>query len=235
MLSDIKCPDCGSHDFFHNREKGEIICRQCSIVLDEGMIDFGRDSRFFEDEGDGEHNSRTGAPFDPLVVNNLSTTIGNSSDLSKLSGRNRALFQRIKKRQYWTATSFEQNLKTAFNNLKLVAGTLNLPSTVEREAAVIYRRCVERGLTKRSAIEHLVIASLFLASKLHGFPRAMKEFANAAKVDMTILGKNYKLIMREIGIRINPTNPLDYVHKFASSLKLSPRVQAKAVKYIEQM
>ena len=63
----------------------------------------------------------------------------------------------------------------------------------------------------------------------------MKEFANVAKVDMTILGKNYKLIMREIGIRINPTNPLDYVTKFATALKLSPKVQTKAVKYIEQM
>jgi transcription initiation factor TFIIB len=234
MLSDAKCPDCGSHEFFHNREKGELVCRQCSIVLDESMVDFGRDTRFFEDEGQGEQG-RTGAPFDPLVVDNLSTTIGNASDLSKLSGRNRALFQRIKKRQHWTATSFEQNLKTAFNNLKLMAGQLSMPSAVEREAAVIYRRCVERGLTKRSAIEHLVIASLFLASKMHGFPRAMKEFANVAKVDMTILGKNYKLIMREIGIKINPTNPLDYVNKFATALKLSPKVQAKAVKYIEQM
>ena len=235
MLSDIKCPDCGSHDFFHNRGKGELICRQCSIVLDESMVDFGRDTRFFEDDGDGENSSRTGAPFDPLVVDNLGTSIGNASDLSKLSGKNRALFQRIKKRQHWTATSFEQNLKTAFNNLKLMSGALNMPNSVEKEAAVIYRRCVERGLTKRSAIEHLVIASLFLASKLQGFPRAMKEFANVAKIDMTILGKNYKLIMRELGIKITPTNPLDYVTKFASALKLSPKVQAKAVKYIEQM
>jgi transcription initiation factor TFIIB len=235
MLSELKCPDCGSHNFFHNREKGEIICRQCSMVLDESTIDFGRDSRFFEDEGDGEHSSRTGAPFDPLVVDNLGTSIGNSSDLHKLSGRNRALFQRIKKRQHWTATSFEQNLKTAFNNLKLMSGALNLPTAVEREAAVIYRRCVEKGLTKRSAIEHLVIASLFLASKMHGFARAMKEFANVAKIDMTILGKNYKLIMREIGIKISPTNPLDYVTKFATALKLSPKVQTKAVRYIEQM
>ena len=234
MLTDTKCPDCGSHEFFHNKEKGEVICRQCSIVLDEGMVDFGRDSRFFEDE-DNSSNSRTGAPFDPLVVNNLGTTIGNHSDLGKLSGKNRAMFQRIKKRQYWTATSFEQNLKTAFNNLKMISGALNLPQAVEREAATIYRRCVERGLTKRSAIEHLVIASLFLASKMHGFPRAMKEFAHAAKVDMTILGKNYKLIMREIGIKISPTNPLDYVTKFATALKLSPKVQAKAVRFIEQM
>ncbi len=234
MLTDVKCPDCGSYEFFHNRGKGELICRQCSIVLDESMVDFGRDTRHFEDE-DNTNNSRTGAPFDPLVVDNLGTSIGNASDIRKLSGRNKALFQRIKKRQSWTATSFEQNLKTAFNQLKIMSGALNLPQSVEREAAVLYKRCVERGLTKRSAIEHLVVASLFLASKLQGFPRAMKEFANAGKVDMTILGKNYKLIMRELGVKISPTNPLDYVTKFATALKLSPRVQTKAVKYIEQM
>lgn len=234
MLTDTKCPDCGSHEFFHNREKGELICRQCSIVLDEAMVDFGRDTRFFEDE-DVEHNSRTGAPFDPRIVDNLGTTIGNTSDFSKLSGKNKQLFQRIKKRQSWTTTSFEQNLRTAFNNMKLMAGVLNLPSAVEKEAAVIYRRCVERGLTKRSAIEHLVIASLFIATKLQGFPRAMKEFAEAAKIDMTLLGKNYKLIMRELNIKLNPTNPLDYVNKFASKLKLSPKTQSKAIRLIGQM
>lgn len=234
LAADAKCPDCGSHDFFHNRGKGELICRHCSIVLDESMIDFGRDTRFFEDNDAGE-TGRTGAPYDPLVVDNIGTQIGNSSDLSRLSGRNRALFERIKKRQHWTATSFEQNLKTAFGNLKMMANALNLPSSVEKEAAVIYRHCVEKGLTKRSAIEHLVIASLFLASKLVGIPRPMKEFANVAHVDMTVLGKNYKLIMREIGIKISPTNPLDYVTKFATALKLSPKVQAKSVKYIEQM
>ena len=44
------CPDCGSHNFFLNKERGELICRECSCVLDDALVDFGRDSRAFDDD-----------------------------------------------------------------------------------------------------------------------------------------------------------------------------------------
>ena len=61
------CPDCGNGTFFLNKAKGEVICRNCSMVIDELMVDFGNDSRGSDFE-DMQAKSRTGAPFDPRVV-----------------------------------------------------------------------------------------------------------------------------------------------------------------------
>ncbi len=227
------CPDCGCRDFFLNREKGEAICRNCSYVIDEA-IDFGRDSRAF-DEDEQLENSRTGAPFDPRIANNLATTIGSNADLSKLTGRNKALIHRIRKRQSWASTSFEHSLNTALSHMRLISGRLELPSIVEKEAAVIYRQAAERGLTLKRAIEDIVAAALFIACKMHGIPRAMKELATESKTDLKILGKTYKLLLRTLNIKIMPTSPVDYVSKFASALTLSPKVQTRAVKLIEQL
>jgi transcription initiation factor TFIIB len=233
MIVQEPCPDCGSRDFFLNKDKGEAVCKKCSFVIDEAMIDFGRDTRSFEEDGGGEMDSRTGAPFDPRIANNLATTIGNREDLSRLPARSRALITRIKKKNSWASSSFEHSLNHAMDTLKLLSARLSLPNIVERESAIIYRRAAERGLTLKRSKDDIVVGAIFVACKLHNLPRSMKEIAKASKADLKILGKTYKLLLRELDIRILPTSPKDYVNKFANMLKLSPKTQTRAVQLIE--
>lgn len=198
------------------------------------MVDFGRDTRSFEDD-ELSDDGRTGAPFDPRIANNLATTIGSHDDFRKLTGRTRALMTRLKKKNSWASTSFEHSLNHAMDFLRMVSGRMELPAFIEKEAAVIYRRAAERGLTLKRSKEDIVTAALFVACKLHGLPRSMKELAKEAKADLKILGKTYKLLLRELDIRIMPTSPVDYVHKFANQLKLTAKTQTAATKLVERM
>ena len=68
-----KCPECGGIDLILNKEKGEVICRDCGLVIEEKMIDFGQEWREFE--GDQEKRRRTGAPMtysvdysEPIII-----------------------------------------------------------------------------------------------------------------------------------------------------------------------
>jgi len=234
MISHETCPDCGSNEFFISKERGEAICKKCSFVIEEGIVDFGRETRNFEDSGDAV-NSRSGAPFDPRVANNLATTIGNTSDFGRLNGKSKAMMNRLRKKHSWANTSFEHSLSHAMDHLKMVSGRLELTSIAEKESAIIYRRAAERGLTLKRSKEDIVVGSIFVACKLHGIPRSMKEIAKAAKADLKILGKTYKLLLRELEIRIMPTSPTDYVNKFANKLRLSAKTQTEAIKLIEKM
>ncbi|MBD3361855.1 hypothetical protein GF358_03625 [Candidatus Woesearchaeota archaeon] len=234
MIAKETCPDCGSHDFFHARDRGEIICKKCSFVLDESVVDFTDEHRSFEFE-DIEKNSRTGAPFDPRIADNLGTAIGNRKDLSRLNTKTKKLIRRIKKKNAWTSSSLQQNLNTALSNLKVIAGQLNAPARVEKEAAGIYRQAAEQGLTLKRSIENLVVGSIYIACKMHGIARSLKEFAEASGIEVKILAKTYKMMLRELHIKITPTDPIDFVGRFASDLKLSAKVQTKAIKYIENI
>ena len=229
-----KCPDCGSHNLLHNRERGELICRECSCVVEEQQVDFGRDTRSFQDEGE-QVKGRAGAPFDPRVTNNLITQIGNYSDLSKLKGSNRSLMNRIRKKNTWTSNSYEQNLNTALPLMRTYSGALQLPNRVEKEAAVIYRQAIDKGLAMRRSIENLVVAALFIACKMQSIPKGMKEFAEKTDSDLKIMGKTYKMILRELNIKAMPTDPLDYLAKFATTLGFSAKTQTRAVKLVDQM
>src|SRR3989344_4989307 len=69
-----KCPECGSINLSHHKEKGEIICRDCGLVLEEKMVDFEQEWREFDSE-QAERVRRTGAPStwsvdyeEPIVI-----------------------------------------------------------------------------------------------------------------------------------------------------------------------
>lgn len=227
-----KCPECGHSDFFINKRRGEVICRKCSCVLDDSLVDFGRD--WSMDEDSGESQSRAGAPFDPRIANNLITEIGNSSDFSKLDKNTKFLMNRIRKKNRWTSSSLEANLNYAFGHLKTVASHLHVTEGVEKEAAGIYRAAAERGLTKARASDSLVAAALFIACKLFVIPKTMKEVSEASKIDMKTLGKSYKLLLRELKLKTMPTNPLDYLVKYSSNLGITNKTQVAASKLIKE-
>ena len=50
---------------FPQQGQGEVICRNCSYVIDDTLIDFGEDSRAFDFE-EMANKSRTGAPLTPV-------------------------------------------------------------------------------------------------------------------------------------------------------------------------
>lgn len=233
MLETKNCPDCGNNDFFHNKTRGEVICRNCSYVLEDGIVDVGVDAPAFDSETH-ERRSRVGAPFDPRIANNLTTNIGNKSDLGKLDKRSRHFVQRISKKNAWTSSSLEVNLTTAFGNMSLISSFLKLPESVEREAAAIYRRAAEKGLTVKRSIESIVVSSLYIAARIYGVPKTMDDFVRASKVPKKILGKTYKMMVRELGVRMIPANPLDFIEKFGTTLSLSAKVQTQAIKMVEK-
>jgi transcription initiation factor TFIIB len=141
---------------------------------------------------------------------------------------------RIRKKNRWTSSSLEANLNYAFGHLKTVASHLHVTEGVEKEAAGIYRAAAERGLTKARASDSLVAASLFIACKLFTIPKTMKEVSESSKIDMKTLGKSYKLLLRELKLKTMPTNPLDYLVKYASSLGITNKTQVAASKLIKE-
>ena len=71
-----RCTSCGSTHLTRDYERGELVCDECGLVLEESMIDQGPDWRAFDAE-QGEKRARTGAPTTLTIHDKgLSTEIG---------------------------------------------------------------------------------------------------------------------------------------------------------------
>ena len=228
-----KCPECGSINLFSNKEKGEIICRDCGLVIDDKMVDFDQEWREYEDDGDTSKR-RTGSPMSYTQYDQgLGTEIGKKGDLYKLDSGDRNKFFRLRKWQYRISTAIERNLKLALAELKRVSSYLKLPKSVDEESARIYTLAVQRGLVRGRSMESVVAGALYAACRRHEVPRTLDELSEASGIEKKEIGRTYRFITRELQISILPSNPADYIARFSSSLNLSAETQSKAVEILE--
>lgn len=228
-----KCPECGGSNLFHNREKGEVICKDCGLVVEDKMVDFTQEWREFDSEG-ADRKRRTGAPMTYTQYDQgLGTEVGQKTDLYGLKGKDRNKFFRLRKWQYRISTAIERNLKLALAELKRVSSFLKLPKSVEEEAARIYTLAVQRGLVRGRSMESVVAGSLYASCRRHEVPRTLDELSEASGIEKKEIGRTYRFITRELQITILPSNPADYIARFASSLRLTAETQSKAIEILE--
>lgn len=229
-----KCPECGGINLFWNKDKGEVICKDCGLVIEDKMVDFTQEWRDFDSEATESHR-RTGAPMTYTQYDQgLGTEVGQKADLYQLSGKDRNKFFRLRKWQYRISTAIERNLKLALAELKRVSSFLKLPKSVEEEAARVYTLAVQRGLVRGRSMESVVAGSLYAACRRHDVPRTLDELSEASGIDKKEIGRTYRFVTRELGIKNLPSNPADYIARFASSLRLSAETQSKSIEILEK-
>ena len=229
-----KCPECGGINLFWNKDKGEIICKDCGLVIEDKMVDFTQEWREFESDV-SDSRRRTGAPMTYTQYDQgIGTEVGRKADLYQLGGKDKNKFFRLRKWQYRISTAIERNLKLALGELKRVSSFLKLPKSVEEEAARIYTLAVQRGLVRGRSMESVVAGALYAACRRHEVPRTLDELSEASGIEKKEIGRTYRFVTRELQINILPSNPADYIARFASALKLSAETQSKAIEIIEQ-
>ncbi|MGB9707925.1 MAG: transcription initiation factor IIB [Candidatus Pacearchaeota archaeon] len=228
-----KCPECGSTNLIYDEQKGEIICGNCGLVIEEKMIDMGQEWRQFKE---GEKKGRGGAPLSMQKFDQgLTTNVGEISDIYQLGSEKRIRkFFRLKKWQERVSTSIERNLRLAMAELRRVASFLNLPNFVKEEASRIYNLVLQRGLVRGRSMESVVSACIYAACRSSNIPRTLDEISAASEVERKEIGRTYRFITRKLTMKITPSNPKDYIARFASVLHLSPKTQSDALRILKK-
>jgi transcription initiation factor TFIIB len=228
-----KCPECGSADLVFDENTGELICSNCGLVVEEQIIERGREWREFEE---GKKRGRAGAPLSLQKFDmGLSTSVGKNIDLYRLATEKKMKkFFRLKKWQERVSTSIERNLRLALAELTRISSYLNLPNIIRDEAARLYNLVIQKGIIRGRNMESVVAACIYSACRTYGIPRTLDEIAEATNVTRKEIGRTYRFIVRKLEMKIRPSSPIDYVTRFGSLLKLSPKIQQDAIKILKR-
>jgi transcription initiation factor TFIIB len=226
------CPECGGR-VVEDTERGETVCTECGLVIEEGSIDRGPEWRAF-DAGERDQKSRVGAPTTQMMHDKgLSTNIGwQDKDAygKSLSSRQREKMQRLRtwNERFRTRNSKERNLKQALGEIDRMASALGLPEEVRETASVIYRRALKDDLLPGRSIEGVATAALYAAGRQMNTPRSLDEVAAVSRIDAMEFKRTYRYLVRELGLEVKPADPASYVPRFASELDLSEGVERQA-------
>ncbi len=228
-----RCPECNSINLVYDSQKGEVICQDCGLVVEEKMVDTTQELQGSFDKGDKK--GRGGAPLSMQKFDQgLTTNVGEISDIYKLEAGQTRKFLRLKKWQERVSTSIERNLRLAMAELRRVASFLNLPTVVRDEAARIYNFVLQRGLVRGRSMESVIAACIYSSCRSYDIPRTLDEISNASDVERKEIGRTYRFIIRKLGIKVTPASPKDYISRFASILHLSPKTQNEALKILKK-
>ena len=229
---ELACPEC-SGNVVADEERGETVCAECGLVVEEGEIDRGPEWRAF-DSKEKDEKSRVGAPTTNMMHDKgLSTNIdwrdkdayGNSLD-----AKQRQKMQRLRKwnERFRTRDSKERNLKQALGEIDRMASALGLPENVRETASVIYRRALDENLLPGRSIEGVSTASVYAAARQAGVPRSLDEITDVSRVEKSEIARTYRYVVRELGLEVKPADPESYVPRFASDLDLSEESERRA-------
>ncbi|MCL5802895.1 MAG: transcription initiation factor IIB [Thermoplasmataceae archaeon] len=227
-----KCPECGSTQLVRDYERGELICNNCGIVIDESFIDQGAEWRAFDSE-QNDARARTGSPMTFTIHDKgLSTDISwkNKDSYGKsIPTRNRAQLYRLRKwqKRIKVSNAAERNLSQALQELERMASNLSIPKDVWETAAVIYRKAVKQNMIRGRSIEGVVAGSIYAACRITNVPRTLDEIATVTRVKKKEIGRTYRIMSRYLKLNIMPSKPEDYINRFCSKLKLSMEARKK--------
>ena len=116
-----QCPECGSDKFMEDRERGEMVCIKCGLVLKEDIIDRGQEWRAFDSE-QMSNRARSGAPLTFTKHDKgMTTEIGKGlGELYKVPEKKRAQYYRLKKWHKRLIESKDRNLSFALSELQRI-------------------------------------------------------------------------------------------------------------------
>ncbi|MFB6120177.1 MAG: transcription initiation factor IIB family protein [Halobacteriaceae archaeon] len=232
------CPECGGH-LVSDEQRGETVCEDCGLVVEEDDIDRGPEWRAF-DSAEKDQKSRVGAPTTKMMHDKgLSTNIGwQDKDAygNSLSSKQRQKMQRLRtwNERFRTRNSKERNLKQALGEIDRMASSLGLPDEVRETASVIYRRALKEDLLPGRSIEGVATASLYAAARQMNNPRSIDEVAAVSRIDPMEFKRTYRYIVRELSLEVQPADPASYVPRFVSELEVSEEVERRARELLRQ-
>ncbi len=234
---EAECPDCGTPARAHEA-RGERVCPDCGLVLDEDVVDQGPEWRAF-DASERANRRRVGAPKTELLHDRgLSATIDwrdRDASGSRLSQRKRQQMQRLRTwdERFRARDSRDRNLKQALGEIDRMAAALGLPENVRETASVVYRRALEADMLPGRSIEAMATGALYAAARQHGVPRSLDEFEPVSRVDRREYARAYRYLLEEFELAIAPPEPSEFLPRYASRLEVSDEIRRRAAELLE--
>ena len=211
----------------------ELYCSACGLVVKESIVNSGPEWSSFSSDEKGDQ-SRAGMPSSIAISDmGLSTMIGGlNKDASgrSLSGSMKTTVDRMRTwdRRSQANESADRNMRQAFNELRRFSDKLSVSEAVTEKAAYFYRKAMERKLVRGRSITSMMAASLYAACRDAQVPRTLKDVAKVSNVKTKVIAKAYRVLHREMDLKMPVAEAARCVSGIASRAKMSETVQRRA-------
>ena len=228
-----KCPRCGNTHLISDLANGETVCSKCGLVIEDDIIDMGPEWRAFT-QTEKNDRQRTGLGMSyTLYDKGLSTVFRGNRDAygNQLKDEIRIKMDRLRK--YDNRSKFDEtwrrNLSIAMAELDRLTTALHLPQSIKEQSALLYRKSLKMDLIRGRSIDSFVAATIYATCRQNNLPRPLKEISKLSTREHGEIARTYRLLLREMGLKMPIDDPMKFVPSIASKLKLKRDTEQMAV------
>lgn len=231
---DGRCPRCGKNSMITDSTMAEMFCGNCGFVLPQKIEESRQEWRAFSKE-EHESRSRTGNPFSLAMHDmGLFTVIGHANKDVTGKPLSASMKNTIERLRTWDSRSqahesSDRNFRQAFGELDRLKDKLALSDAVIEKTAYIYRKALEKGLVKGRTIPSLAAAALYAACRDSEVPRTLHDVANGINVKRKDVARCYRLLVRELDLKMPIIDPIKRISRIASKAGLGEKTKRNAL------
>ena len=232
-----RCPRCGKGTLVTDTNTGENFCGSCGFVVTGQAVELGPEWRSFSKE-EHEGRSRAGVPTSLAMHDmGLATIIGPTDRDSTGKPLSASMKSTIERLRTWDSRSqvhepVDRNFRQAFSELDRLKDKLAVGDAVIEKAAYIYRKALEKGLVRGRSISALIASALYAACRDTETPRTLKDIGNSSNIKRKDIARCYRLLLRELGLKMPVVDPVKCVARIASKAGLSEKTKREATKIL---
>ena len=217
---------------------GELFCGSCGFVISDKIADTGAEWRSFSN--DDTNRTRVGAGTSLTMHDmGLSTIIGAANKDSTGKPLSASVKSSIERLRTWdnrtqVHSAADRNLRQALNEMDKLKDKLALTDAVIEKASYIYRKAMEKKLVRGRSIHGLVAACIYASCRNTETPRTLNDIADGINIRRKDVARCYRLIYRELELKMPVVDPIKAVARIASIATLGERSKRMAIKILDK-
>ncbi|HEU05162.1 MAG TPA: transcription initiation factor IIB [Nitrosopumilus sp.] len=234
-----KCQRCGKGSMLTDNNTGEMFCSKCGFVVSDRTEREGPEWRSFSKDEHGDR-ARTGTPtslaMHDMGLATIINPINKDASGKPLTASMKSTIERLRT---WDSRSqvhepIDRNFRQAFSELNRLKDKLALSNAVIEKTAYIYRKALDKSLVRGRSIPALVAASLYAACRNTQTPRTLTDVANGINIKRKDVARCYRLLLRELDLKMPVVDPTKCVARIASISSLNEKTKRKALEFLDE-
>ena len=228
-----RCPACNKPSLVIDENTGEKVCSTCGVVISENRESGGPEWRTFANVGVSKSRvgSGTSITIHDMGLSTMISPVNIDATGKPLSSTMKKSIDRLRT---WNArsqvnSSSDKNLRQALSEMGKLKDKLSLTDAVIEKAAYTYRKANEKKLVKGRSVNGLVAACVYAACRDAETPRTLDDVADGINVRRKDVARCYRLIFRELDLKVPIADPVNGVARIASEAGLGEKTKRKAI------
>ncbi|MFW9902740.1 MAG: transcription initiation factor IIB family protein [Candidatus Thorarchaeota archaeon] len=230
-----RCCECGNSTILYDESRGDVICDNCGLVIQQHIHSRRQEWRAFSREEE-QLKSRVGIPsygLDKKLTKTIIKKESRDSFGTSLSPRSRAKYARLSNVNGRIYDKKSRKLKNALTELKRIRSHLNFSKDVSEAAIYLYQLALDKDMIKGRSVIGMISAAIYLACRKKRAPITLKEIAEVAGISSKDLGRGIRVFLQNMSIQTMSHDPIILINRLSEKLGLTMYTQKVAVEILQ--